>query len=109
MKPSFVLQSSEEFLFYLLQQVEANKNIVLVLEIDVLLLNHLAVEHTFVGQPFGLQRLSIACVDGCQVLPDGIEILLEWRIVDHLVEKLLQALLLFLAQKASIFHALPCL
>ena len=58
-----LLQSGENLLLHLLHDVEADEEVCVVVEVDTLVGGHLAVHHSFIGNPLVLKALAEIVVD----------------------------------------------
>ena len=96
----------KEPLLHLLQQIEAHEDIVVVVELEVGALGHLAIEGPFVGQLLRVQPLVEAVIDVAHVRPQAQESLLELRVVvfAEVAEEAAYDLLLLLAEVAHVVH-----
>ena len=74
-------ETGEEALLNLMQQVEADEQVVVVLEVDAIVLGHLTVEGSLVGQSLTLQVVVILAVDVGHMGPQAQESLLELALV----------------------------
>ena len=76
-----LLQTTEEHLLYLLQQIEADEGVGVVLELEALVGGHLSVEGAFVAEVLGGQLAIVSLVDVADMTPQTEEALFEFAVV----------------------------
>ena len=75
------LQSAEECLLHLLQEVEAHKDVGVVFEGDRFVLGHLTIEGSFVSQSLGSELLIEGVIDIANTTPQTEEPLFEFAVM----------------------------
>ena len=100
------LQAREELLLNLLQDVESHKDVDIVIELDVLVLGHLAVECALVGQSLFGKALVVGGIDVVETVPELQETFLEDGVLvgREIAEELGQQLLLFFIEVGDVVH-----
>ena len=75
------LQVGDEPLLHLLHEIEADEEVVVVLERLAVVLGHLTVEGSLVGQPLLTQVFVICLIDSAHIRPQSQEALLEFAVM----------------------------
>ena len=99
----------EESLLYFLQEVEADEDVMLEIEVRHFTLYDIAVKHALVGQSVFPQTVSESVVERSEILPDVVELLLQDGFSFHFAEELLQTFILLFGEEGEVAHLLPCL
>ena len=101
-----IFQSLEELLLNLLQHVEPHKDIDVVVELDVFVVGHLAIECAFVSQPLLGELLVVNGVDVVEMVPKLQEALFEDGVLlfREIAEELGQQRLLLFGEIIDVVH-----
>ena len=101
---AFCLQTTEQGLFHLLEQVEADEDIGVVVELYILVGSHLTVEGSLIGQLLTGQPPVKGVVDVADMAPQTEEPLFEFTVVviGEVAEEPSYDLLLFCAEVGNV-------
>ena len=78
---AFLLETAEERLLHLLQQVEAHEGIGIVFELDAFVGSHLTIKGTLIGELLTGKAFVERLIDIADVAPQAQETLFEFRVV----------------------------